>query len=73
MASEGSLLLIVEGSLNVEQVQRGGRGWGEHERTGKGSGGGHRNFTGEYIRRVSVGSDFEGVRGGGGGGGVSSE
>ena len=53
-ASEGSLSLMVERSLNVEQNQRGGGGGGDHENAGKGGGGGPRRFSREDIRRGSI-------------------
>ena len=49
--SEGSMLLTVTGSLNTERRQRGGKGRGEHDRTGQGGGG----LFGTFARRESKG------------------
>ena len=43
-ASEGSLSLMVAGSLDTEQIWMGGEGRREHESTGKGGGGGSGRF-----------------------------
>ena len=72
-ASEGSLSLMVTVSFNDEWIQRGGGEGGEHERAGKGGGGGPRRFSGQDIRRGSGGSKFEGGRGGGIGVGAKGE
>ena len=62
-ASEGSLLLTVAGSLNAGRIWRGGGGLEEHDRAGKGGGGGPMTFYREDIRRGSGGSYFEGGEG----------
>ena len=44
-ASEGSLSIIVEGSLDTDRIRRGGKVRGDHEHAGKGSGVGSGHFT----------------------------
>ena len=59
-ASEGSLQLMVAGSLNARQIRRSrGRG-GEHEGVAKGSDGGLGSFSREDNMRGSGGSELEG-------------
>ena len=53
------------GSLNTENIWRGGGDVREHERMVKVSGGGPRIFSREDIIRISGRIDFKGVWGGG--------
>ena len=46
-ASEGSLSLMVVGSLNFKQIRRGIRGREDHHRAGKGGGGGSGSIANE--------------------------
>ena len=48
-ASEGSLSLMVVGSLNSKQIRRGIGGRGEHDCAGKGGGGGSGRFYREDL------------------------